>query len=145
MPFQFKTHKMVDGKFGPTPNNHYYQPMPYHNPTATKRPDKTRWVLNASQQYDVFELADTPLDGKDNWMNDDESGLYAMIDSCQTILGKDNGERLAFFPTPQNIAADPWHGYPIDSSNLGDELIDFWFQHQLIDRITYIRLMRHEL
>ena len=144
MPFEFKPYVMKDGKFGPTPNGHFYMPMSYHNPTAGRRKNKSRWILDPGQQYNVFELADTPLGDKANWMNDDDSGLYAMIDSCQTILGKNNEERLAFFPTPRN-AADPWHGYPTDSSNLGDELIDFWFQHQLIDPITYTRLMRHEL
>lgn len=140
----FSKHIMVGGKFGPTPNKHFYQPMPYHNPTAQKQQNKTRWILNQSEQYEVFEVADTPKGKKKCWMNDDNSGLYGMLDNCDLILGMDHDERLAFFPQPQNNT-DPWHGYPTDSSNLGDELIEFWLDNQLITKITYARLLRHEL
>lgn len=37
------------------------------------------------------------------------------------------------------------HGYPVDSLELGEDLIDFWLEQRLIDKITYTRLMRHEL
>ena len=144
MAHKFNQHTMIDGRYGPTPNGHYYQPAPYHNPSAQKRNDKTRWILNQSQQYEVFEIADTPLGGKTCWMNDDQSGLYGMLDSCNEILGKDNDERLAFFPKPSN-QTDSWHGYPTDSDNLGDELIDFWHEQNLITDITYARLLRHQL
>lgn len=144
MSFEFKPYVMKDGKFGPTPNGHFYMPMPYHNPTAARRANKSRWILDPGQQYNVFELADTPLGDRVNWMNDDESGLYGMLDSCRMVLGKDGDERLAFFPATRN-EADPWHGYPVDSLEIGEDLIAFWFDQQLIDRITYTRLMRHEL
>ena len=119
-------------------------PMPYHNPTAGRRKNKSRWILDPGQQYNVFELADTPLGDKANWMNDDESGLYGMLDSCGMVLSKDGDERLAFFPVPRN-EVDPWHGYPVDSLELGEDLIAFWLEQRLIDKITYTRLMRHEL
>lgn len=119
-------------------------PMAYHNPTALKRNDKTRWALSQDQQYDVFEIADTPIDDVPCWMNDDQSGLYGMIDGCEKVLGKDNEEHLAFFPKPTN-AIDPWHGYPSDSMDLGDDLIEFWLEKKLISKIVYGRLMRHEL
>ena len=144
MPHTFSPHTMVDGKFGPTPNDHYYLPMAYHNPTALKRSDKTRWALPQDQQYEVFEIADTPIEDVPCWMNDDQSGLYGMIDGCEKVLGKDNEEHLAFFPKPAN-AIDPWHGYPTDSMDLGDDLIKFWLEKKLISKIIYGRLMRHEL
>lgn len=144
MAHTFSTHVMVDGKFGPTPNAHYYMPMSYHNPTAAKRSDKTRWCLTQSEQYEVFELADTPSGERPCWMNDDDSGLYGMLDKCEMVLGKDNGERLAFFPKPQNDS-DPWHGYPVDSSDLGDNLIEYWLKKDLISKTTYVHLIRHEL
>ena len=77
-------------------------------------------------------------------MNDDMSGLYGMLDDCREVLGKDNDERLAFFPVPQNTF-DPWHGYPVDSADLGDDLINFWNDQSLISNITYARLLRHQL
>ena len=144
MAHTFSPHTMTDGKFGPTPNGHYYMPMAYHNPTALKRNDKTRWTLTQDQQYEVFEIADTPIDDVPCWMNDDQSGLYGMLDGCEKVLGKDNEERLAFFPKPAN-AIDPWHGYPTDSMKLGDDLIRFWLDKNLISKIIYGRLMRHEL
>lgn len=144
MAHTFSPHTMVDGKFGPTPNSHYYMPLAYHNPTAIKRSDKTRWALPQDQQYEVFEIADTPIDDVSCWMNDDQSGLFGMIDGCEKVLGKDNEERLAFFPKPAN-SIDPWHGYPTDSLDLGDDLIKFWLEKNLISKIIYGRLMRHEL
>ena len=144
MAHTFSNHTMTNGKFGPTPNGHFYMPMAYHNPSAIKRRDKTRWVLSQDQQYEVFEIADTPIDEVPCWMNDDKSGLFGMLDGCEVVLGKDNEERLAFFPTPSNDS-DPWHGYPTDSMNLGDDLINFWFEKKLISKIVYGRLMRHEL
>ncbi len=135
---------MIDGKYGPTPNDHYYQSVPYHNPTAQTRKGKTRWNLNPSEQYEVFEIADTPIGEKTCWMNDDLSGLFGMLDDCHEILGKDNEERLAFFPKPPNVS-DSWHGYPTDSTNLGDDLINFWHDQNLITDITYARLLRHQL
>lgn len=141
----FSKHIMVNGMFGPTPNGHYYQPASYHNPTAEKKEGKNRWVLSKSQQYEVFEIADTPKKGgKQCWMNDDGKGLYSMLDGCDYVLGKDNEERLAFFPKPSN-EQDSWHGYPIDSENLGDELIEYWKKEQLISDITYRHLLAHEL
>ena len=144
MTYQFSVHIMDNGKFGPTPNGHFYQPMPYHNPNAQKRNDKTRWMLSKGEQYEVFETADTPSTERTNWMNDDGSGIYGMLDDCKVVLGKDNGERLAFFPVPQNDS-DPWHGYPTDSSELGENLIEYWYEKKLISRITYVHLSRHEL
>ena len=86
----FSPHTMTDGLFGPTPNGHHYKPAPYHNPSAQKRSGKSRWCLTPSEQYEVFEIADTPLAGRINWMNDDMSGLYGMLDDCSEVLGKDN-------------------------------------------------------
>ena len=147
MAHNFSSHSMIAGKFGPTPNNHYYQPVSYHNPTARKRDDKNRWVLTQSEQYEVFEIADTPdssKEGRKCWMNDDGKGLYSMLDGCDYILGKDNEERLAFFPKPAN-EQDSWHGYPIDSANIGDNLVEYWKNMQLISEITYRRLLAREL
>ena len=67
-----------------------------------------------------------------------------MLADCSVVLGKDDEERLAFFPKPKNDS-DPWHGYPIDSSELGEKLIEYWHDNQLISDITYVRLSRHEL
>lgn len=147
MAHTFTAHSMVDGKFGPTPNGHYYQPVSYHNPTAKKREDKNRWILAQSEQYEVFEVADTPdgvAGGRCCWMNDDGKGLYSMLDGCDYVLGKDNDERLAYFPTPPN-EQDAWHGYPTDSEKIGDDLVEYWRQRQLISEITYKRLLAHEL
>lgn len=143
----FASHSMIAGKFGPTPNGHYYQPVSYHNPTARKKDDKNRWILTQSEQYEVFEIADTPdtsKGGRKCWMNDDGKGLYSMLDGCDYVLGKDNEERLAFFPKPSN-ELDSWHGYPIDSVSIGDDLVEYWKNKQLISEITYRRLLAHEL
>ena len=72
MAYEYKKHTMVDGKkYGPSPGNKYYQPAGYHNPVKkvhnkgrkakkAEHEDKTHWILNKSQQYDVF------LEGESN-------------------------------------------------------------------------------
>lgn len=139
-----------DGVYGPNSSGHKYKPAPYHGVNARRRADKSRWAHPSSAEYYVFNLADEhngDLNEEGNndirWMNDDDSGLYSMVDDCKEILGKDE-ERLAFFPKPMN-EADSWHGYPVDSSDLGENLIEYWHNKELISNTTYLRLMRHKI
>lgn len=69
--------------------------------------------------------------------------MYSLVDDCKVVLGKDNEERLAFFPTPMNDI-DPWHGYPLDGSEVGDDLIEYWYKNNIISESTYLRLSRHQ-
>lgn len=99
MAYEYKKHTMVDGKkYGPSLGNKYYQPAGYHNPVKkvhnkgrkakkAEHEDKTHWILNKSQQYDVF------LEGESNDFID-QSGIFSLLDNCNEILGQD-GERLA--------------------------------------------------
>lgn len=150
----FKYNKQVslseDGVYGPNTVGHKYRPAPYHGVNARRRADKSRWAYPTSAEYHVFNLADEHQEEMDEngikdirWMNDNDSGLFSMVDDCSEILGKDE-ERLAFFPKPMN-EADPWHGYPVDSSDLGENLIEYWHNKELISNTTYLRLMRHKI
>lgn len=150
MAFIYKNEPMVDGEFGPNKNGHKYHPVPYHGSKANPKNGKTRWNHPVAAEYHVFNLADEHFDGINSnnkvdmrWMNDDESGLYSMVDGCNEPLGMGE-ERLAFFPTPPN-ANDAWHGYPINSDGLGDNLIEHWHNSNLIDDIVYRRLLRRKL
>ena len=138
-------------KLGPNKVEHYYQPAPYHSYKAKIRKDKTRWIANANFEYEIFNLADEhdgrvlseePLIRDVRCVNDDVKGLYAIKENgC--ILGM-TGERLAFFPQPQN-EGESWHGYPTDSSNLGDKLINHWFSIGVIDISVCRKLLKHKL
>ena len=146
----YKNETMKDGVFGPNRNNHTYKPAPYHGMKAKKNKNKTRWKHPAPAEYHVFNLADEHDGeiGKDGiidkrWINDDGKGLYSLVDDCRVILGKDNEERFAYFKNPTN-ANDPWHGYPIDNSDIGDELIEYWYKKKIISESTYLRLSRHQ-
>lgn len=146
----YKNEIMTDGTFGPNKIGHKYQPLKYHGVKAKKSDDKSRWNHPASAEYHVFNLADehegkVEKDGISDrrWVNDDGKGLYSLVDDCREILGKDNEERFAYFRNPQNDS-DPWHGYPIDSSGIGEELIEYWHKKKVISDSTYLRLYRHQ-
>lgn len=150
MAFIYNNEAMIDGEFGPNKNGHKYHPAPYHGCNAKPRKGKTRWDHPVAAEYHVFNLADEHNGEKnednivDNrWMNDDGSGLYSMVDGCNEPLGKGE-ERLAFFPLPPN-ANDAWHGYPINSDDLGDNLIEHWHDSKLIDDTVYSRLLKRKL
>lgn len=150
MAFVYKNEIMNGDVFGPNKIGHVYKPAPYHGVKAKCRSGKTRWAHPASAEYHVFNLADEHFDSMmktgvvdKRWLNDDKSGLYSMVDDCKEPLGMDE-ERLAFFPTPMNDN-DSWHGYPIDSADLGDNLIEHWHQMGIITNTTYIRLMKHKI
>ena len=139
-------------KFGPNKMGHCYQPVSYHSYRAKKRNDKTRWIENANFEYDIFNLSDehdgrilknNPFIKDERWVNDDNKGLYAIKDRGDCILGM-TGERLAFFPLPQN-ADESWHGYPTDSTNLGDKLINHWLSIGVIDKSVCRKLLKHKL
>ena len=137
----FGEHVMTDGKFGPTGKGHYYQPVWYHNPKARRKTGKTKWVLNQSEQYEVFQLSDD----SDNRIYVENEGLDGFLDEGEFVLGE-NEECLAFFPEPQN-EDDPWHGYPVFSyiQGLSDDQFDVWHDNDLISDLTYQRLMHKHI
>lgn len=152
MAYKFKRHKMEDGnKFGPSPDGRYYQPAAYHNPVKkvnrkgkkaknSEHEDKTHWVLNKSQQYDVF------LEGESNEFIDKNRGIFSFLDDCKEILGRD-GERLSIFETPRNTN-DAWHGYPFfskDEDKLTDEMIDKFKKKGKISIANYTRLLARKI
>ena len=150
MAINYVPQAMQNGVYGPNNVGDTYKPAPYHGVAAKRKKQKARWAYTSSCEYYVFNLADEHDNSIDEngiqdkkWMNDDGRGLYSLVDDCKERLGQE-GERLAFFPTPVN-ANDPWHGYPIDSTNVGDNLILHWYRKKVISETTYLRLMRHRL
>jgi hypothetical protein len=142
---------LVNGEFGPNKIGHKYRPMSYHGVKAKKSKDKSRWNHPVYAEYHVFNLADEHDGniGSDGiidrrWVDDDGKGLYSLVDDCKVILGKDNEERFAYFRKPINTS-DPWHGYPVDGLEIGEELIEYWYKKKIITESTYLRLSRHQL
>ena len=133
-----KVVRNVDGTFGPTIVHHYYKPVGYHNRGAAKRVDKSKWRLKLNEQYEVFRLSD-----EGDWMDAESEGLYSIVDKGKEVLGE-NSERIALFPKPQNYAY-PLQCYPKNNPLISDELLETWYQNQVIDGIMYKRLMRHRL
>lgn len=125
----------IDGKYGPTAQNHYYQPARYHNRSSSKNEHKSKWKLKESEQYEVFRVAD-----EGRWIDSVNDGLYSILDDGKEVFG-DNGERLAFFPTPPN-ANDTWHGYPKDDKGISRDLVNAWKNTDVISKITQVRLLR---
>ncbi len=117
----------ADGRYGPTSRGHFYQPSPYHSRTSRVRPSKSRWAVKEGHQYLVFLPADEAF-----WHCKDGRGLFSIELGGKTILGR-RGERLAFFPDPQN-STDPWHGFPVSSSERqpSPDVIDSWVRAGVI-------------
>lgn len=126
-----------EGLYGPTNRGHFYDPVWYHQPNARKQRNKTRWLLQEPQQYEVFRVADEDYQN----YSDESGGLYGFLDQMNEILGKDNEERIAYFP----VASNPWHGYPITSRYIEDEMIEKWQTAGLINNRIYRHLLRHTL
>lgn len=151
MAYAFKIHKMIDGKrYGPTEKGWYYQPADYHGKLGKtqsrkgkkskeqEHEDKTHWILNKSQQYDVF------LEGvKGEFM--DKKNMFSVLDNCNVVMGEDN-ERIALFPVPPAGTVD-WHGYPVSSKEekLTNEIMDMFYNAKTINFTTYSRMLRRDL
>lgn len=127
MPVTYRNIAKTDGKYGPTPSGKFYQPNPVHNQNAEPKKDKTRWCISEPHQYCVFEEGDN-----NNWQSSD--GILGMDinDKKLNVLGED-GEKIAFFPTPKNVS-DPWHGYPEKTKRL-DDSFDFIFEKLLEEKL----------
>lgn len=149
MAYEFKKHKMIDGKkYGPTAEGWYYQPACYHgkvskstNKKALKRikyEDKSPWILDKSQQFDVF------LEGVKGKFIDNKN-MFSVLDNCDVVMGIE-GERIALFPVPPKGTVD-WHGYPILSKEekLTDDIMDKFFKAKAIDFTKYSRMLRRDL
>ncbi len=142
---------MIDGKkYGPTENGWYYQPADYHGKVSKVQSkkgkkakekeyeNKTHWVLNKGQQYDVF------LEGeKGKFM--DTKNMFSVLDNCNVVMGEDD-ERIALFPVPPAGTVD-WHGYPITSKEekLTSEIMDKFFKAKAVNFTVYLRMLRRDL
>ena len=148
MAFEFKKHKMVDGKrYGPTEDGWFYQPAGYHGKVSKSKrkkvkkkehENKTHWILTNSQQYDVF------LEGlQGDFM--DKNNMFSVLDNCNVVLGEDD-ERIALFPVPPAGTVD-WHGYPVSSEEekLTNEIMDKFLKSKAITIATYSRMLRRDL
>ena len=129
--------KNADKTYGPTNKGHFYLPVGYHNPTARKRTDKTRWCIKPPEQYEVFRVAD-----EDSEHYQGDGGLYGFLDNMDEILGLDNEERIAYFPKPGN---NPWHGYPVSSKDFSNEVIKLWKETGFISTRNYRNLLKREI
>ncbi len=127
----------ADKTYGPTNKGHFYLPASYHNPTAKKRANKSRWRIKPPEQYEVFRVAD---EDKEHYEGD--GGLYSFLDNMDEVLGLDNEERIAYFPEPGN---NPWHGYPVSSKDISDEVIKRWKESAFISTRNYRNLLKREI
>lgn len=127
----------ADKTYGPTNKGHFYLPVGYHNPTARKRTDKTRWCIKPPEQYEVFRVAD-----EDSEHYQGDGGLYSFLDNMDEVLGLDNEERIAYFPIPEN---NPWHGYPVSSKDISNEVIKHWKETGVISTRNYRNLLKREI
>lgn len=132
------------GLFGPTSKSeYYYKPKEDHNPTKKRglNQSKSHWIYTGDGQFCVFDDADE---------NDRraDAGLLGLDieDKKLNQLGQD-GEKVAFFPRPQNNT-DPWHGHPCTMEKVGDdfdEIITTMHQNEMINKSTYNKLIKKSI
>lgn len=135
--------------FGPNKIGEYYKPSPKHSRKAKKGKHNTCWLCDKKHEYELFLRASdyymSPVVYVGNadecrWINDNHKGLYSFDPGFLELSNE--GHRLAYFPLPSN-PTDPWHGYPCDSTYIGDGLIQYWLDKNLISAMAYRRLMKH--
>ena len=151
MAYEFKKHKMIDGKrYGPTSNGWYYKPLDYHGKVSKEKSkkgrktkeaehkDKSPWILDKSQQYDVF------LEGVKGMFMDSKN-MFSVLDNSNVIMGVEK-ERIALFPVPPAGTVD-WHGYPVSSKEekLTNEIMDLFYKAKAINYTIYSRMLRRDL
>lgn len=151
MAYDFKKHKMIDGKkYGPVDNGWYYHPADYHRKVSKaqskkgkkakekKHENKTHWLLTKSQQFDAF------LEGVSGKFMDNKN-MFSVLDNCNVVMGI-GGERIALFPVPPQGTVD-WHGYPVTSKEekLTDEIMDKFLKGKVINYTVYSRMLRRDL
>lgn len=135
-----KIKRNSNGTFGPTTKNKYYQPVFYHNRTASKNHHKTKWIIKQNEQYCTFELSDD-----NDWKCNKLDGYFSIIDNGKVILGSSD-EILGFFPENSN-STDPYHGFPVMSSDfeISEELLLIWKNNNIIDERVHIKLLKGQL
>jgi hypothetical protein len=131
---------MLDRQYGPTTTGKVYLAVSYHQRTARKRPDKSRWIIKEQEQYNVFEVSDN-----NQLFFPDQQNLVGLKDNCSKKLGCDE-ERLARLVAP-SFGAHEWHGFPVFSRefNFSEEFLDLLEEKQLIDRRTRNRLVKCQI
>ncbi len=131
------------GQFGPSTNNKFYVPKEDHNPTKKRglNQAKTHWIYTADGQFCVFDDADMSE-------REVEIGLLGLdiADKKLRRLGQ-GGERVAFFPRPQN-ENDSWHGYPCSMDDIGDDfddIISLLQKDGVINKSTFNKLIKKSI
>lgn len=149
---------------GPNKVGHQYMPV-YHGRKAKKRDEKSKFIINEDEEFELFNLADehnvSPVYGQFDiasgldytWINDDHVGLFAVKRNvvnkqAQLDVIGENGERFAFFPAVVNMT-DAWHGYPVMASNpdrpLGVGLMNYLHDIGYLSKIDIVRIKRKVL
>lgn len=126
--------------YGPTAKGKTYLAVSYHQRTARKRKDKSRWVIDEPSQFAVFGQSDA-----ESLHFPHGQVLVGLSTNCQTKLGCDD-ERLAKFLAPSEGAND-WHGFPVFSAefDFSEDFLDLLEGKKIIDRTTRIRLAKSKL
>jgi len=128
---------MIGRTYGPTTSGKHYLAVSYHQRTARRNPDKSRWAINERCQFELFSFSD------DNKLHfPDAAVLVGLFKNCEDTLGCD-AERLAKFVAPPSGSTE-WHGFPVLSAefNFTEEFLDYLEGIKLIDRRTRNRLVK---
>lgn len=99
-----RTERKPDGvRYLFTSNGKSYRSLDYHRANRS-RPNKSAWSVPRSEEFDIFEHADS-----NDW-EDGVRGYWGFSGHNPAEIGC-NGERLALFPFKTD-SADDWHGFP---------------------------------
>lgn len=120
--------------FGPNSAGDKYISVYYHQRNAKYDQNKTRWDIDSTEEYALFNLAD---ESDPKW----QSGkyLYSFRNEMKDIIGK-SGERIGRFD-PGSVENE-WHGYPVRKEAIDKVLIERWLTEGLISKSTKQKLIR---
>lgn len=147
--------------FYPSPRGNTYISVNYHQKNGGGRSGKSRWDIEPQEEFDLFCQADIPdCPEKDDcqekytcpkvnecpkkrnrrWKSGDY--LYSFRNGAKDIIGKKN-ERLARFEGNDQLRE--WHGYPILKPIISNDLINYWWENNIISESTKRKLQRFKI
>jgi hypothetical protein len=117
-----------------------YLSLDYHRAASGTTYTKAVWIISREDERHAFCEAE-----EHGWC--DSSGNYWSVSKDAEVVFGGLGERVAFFPKPQN-ETDPVHGYPVgwfrglpSPRKPSNDIIELWYATERISWVIYSRLM----
>lgn len=133
---------MNDFVVGESERGNKYIAVHYHQPTAQRNSDKTRWCIDATEQYDLFCVADNMTH---RWESNGD--LFGFKDGAKVVLSlkeedEDCSAKLCQFKGCDKTKE--WHGFPVLQPSIKSALVIYWKEKQLISSAIAKKILKRK-